>query len=80
VSLTPYDIRDAWRLLRGRIQNALINRPLLQQLLLKFRVGDDALLNEELTSASVIARVETMSSYSDTGLALSSSAIATPIC
>jgi len=52
---------------------------LLQQLLLELRVRDDALLNQQLRECIVWASVASMSSSNDTGLLLSSSAIATPI-
>jgi hypothetical protein len=61
-----------------RIQNALIDRTFLQQLLLELRVRDDPFSISSFANASAIASVVTISSSSDTdtGLPLSSSAIA----
>ena len=67
------------RLNHRRIQNALIDRTLLQQLLLELRVRDDAFSISSFVSASVMAKVETMSSSSDTDLPFLSSAIRSPI-
>ena len=63
------------KLLCRWIQNALIYRTLFKQFLFELRVRDYVFSINSFASASVIARVDTMSSSKDTGLPLSSSAI-----